>query len=349
MNSKPLLTIAIPTYNRPENLEKILIQLEKQPNEKLVILISDDNSPDNGETRRVVTKYQRSMPNLVFNRNEKNLGFSGHVCKLYELAETRYIWFFCDDDTLLPNAVDNMISSLRKHEPVVAVFNCIWVDPLGRKSVAGPDKDIVYENPEDLEDYQILMRMTFLSTLVVERRISLDDIKKTDYTDNVFFQITLGLALLSDKFRFCEIAFPILHRNVGYKYGEFFKFSLVDHLRAIFAIKHNFDNRKFIKWSKKHLFTSFKLYLSQKLGLFIYEGKPTRKTIMEILKYYDVCSIFIFSFVILGFIIPKFLLRNLYLLKLYSIHGIRRGKEVYGNTIDRAYRDERKTGFTTYR
>jgi glycosyltransferase involved in cell wall biosynthesis len=349
MNKNNLLTIAIPTYNRAHTLEKIINQLKGQSKYKFTILISDDCSPDKGETEKMVKKCQKEMPNLVFHRNRKNLGYSGNVCKLYELSKTRYIWFICDDDTVLPGAVDKILNSLVKYEPVVAIFNFKQLDPFGVEVVGGVPKDVVYTDIAKLTDYQPLQRITFLSILVVEKRLSVDEIKKTNYMDNVFFQITLSLMLLSDKFKFCEIAQTILKRNVGYKYGEFFKFYLVDHLKAVFGINHKFNNDLFIKWSKKHLFTSLKLYLSQKLGLFNYNGKPTKETIRLITKYYGMHSIIIFMFFPIYCIVPTFLVRWVYLLALIKIHGLKNGKVAYRENLNRAYRDERKTEFTSYR
>ena len=349
MNKKPLLTVAIPTYNRSKTLEKIINQLRKEKNESFLILISDDASPDNGETEAMVRKYQKIMQNLIYNKNKTNLGFSGNVCKLYELAQTKYVWFFCDDDTILPGAVNSVLQALIKYDPVVAIFNYTWINPYGEKLLAGPQKDIVYDDINQLTDYQPLMRLTFLSITVIEKRLSIEPIKRTDYKNNIFFQSTLALFLLSDKFKYCEIASTILHRNVGFKYGEFFKFCLIDQLEAVFAIDHKFDNKKFIRWNKNHLPIAFKLYLSQKLGLFKYNGSPTMGTIKKIMKYYGFYSIFIFSFPMLCAIIPKFLIKFLYLIQLYSIHGYKKGMQVYRKNLNRAFVDTRKTGFTRYR
>lgn len=347
MNKTPLITIAIPTYNRSATLEKIILQLKRETNQDFTLLISDDHSPDN--TEKMLKKYQKQMPNLFYHRNEKNLGYSGNVCRLYEIASTRYIWFVCDDDTIIPGAVDKIISSLKKYEPVVAVFNCRWTNAYGQEMTAGVAKDFVYTNKQQLRTYQPLMRMTFLSIDVFERRISVDKIKNTNYTDNIFFQVTLGLTLLEDKFKFCEISDEVIYRNVGYKYGEFFKFYLVDQLKAVFLVNHSFNNNMFIQWSVLHLPTALELYLSQKLGLFKYNGRPSKNTLILLMRYYGIFSLFIFLFPLINFLTPTFLIKFIYYLKLVNIHGTKKGKIVYNSAINRAYTDERKTGFTTYR
>lgn len=347
MFTTPLLTVAIPEYERPETLEKIILQLKDQDDGSFLVLISDDSHSHNSE--EMIRKHQKTMPNLAYHRNEVNLGFSENVCKLYELATTRYIWFLCNDETVLPGAIKNIIQAMQKYEPVVGVFNCTWINPYGETLLARVAKDIIYDDIQELKDYQPLMRTTFLSILVVEKRIPIEAIKKTNYKDNVFVQVTLALLLLSDKFKFCEIASPIVHRNVGYKYGEFFKFYLLDNLKAVFIIKHKFENEKFLRWSRRHVFIGLKLYLSQKIGLFKYNGTPTKETIKNLIKFYRLYSVVLLFFPVIYFITPKFLIKRLYLLKLMRIHGREQALEIYRENIGRAFADTRKTGFTSYR
>lgn len=347
MEKDVLLTVAIPTYNRAETLEKILTQLSRERDVPFKILVSDDQSSDS--TGEMVRKYQSVLPQLMYNRNEVNLGFSGNVSRLYELSDTPYIWFLCDDETVLPGAIKKITDAIVKYRPVVAVFNYSWDDPYGRKSFAVKESDIIYEDISALPDYQPLMRITFLSILVVEKQGATIDVPKEVYQDNVFFQLTLSLLLLSKRFKFCEIGAPIVHRNVGYKYGDFFKFNLVDVLKSVYAVNHAFDNRKFIKRMIQELPVALRLYLSQKLGLFRYVQEPTEETLRKIGEFYGGYKYFIYSFRYIKMLVPAFLLKTIYMGQLVLMHGYKNGREVYKKNINRAYTDGRKTGFTEYK
>jgi glycosyltransferase involved in cell wall biosynthesis len=348
MKSNKTLTIAIPTYNRTENLEKILILLKKEKSKNFLILISDDYSSN--DTEKMVKKYQQTMKNIIYHRNKTNLGYSGNVCKLYELASTPYIWFLCDDDLVTPNAVHTITLAIKKYDPIVAIFNCTWINPFGQKVIAGVKKDKLYTDYNQITDYISLQRLSYLSIIVVKKIASIDEIKKTNYKDNIFFQITLGLFLLSKQCRFVEVADIIVHRNVGFKYGEFVKFNLIDHLKSVFCIEHKFDNKKFITWSKKALPSFLLLYLSQKIGLFVYMNKPTSETKTKIYRYYGwFYGGFINLFPIIYFLTPAFLLRFIYKNKLIKIHGKMKGTILYNQNINRATHDTRKTKFTTYK
>jgi|GEM_PF-2722618 len=347
MNERPLLTVAIPTYNRSETLRKILNDLVLEKNASFEVLVSDDQSQD--DTEQVVKKFQETLPHLVYHKNNINLGYSGNVNKLYELANTEYVWFLCDDDTVLPGAIESIERALRKYRPVVAVFNHRWRDPYGRESQAVEETDVLHDDLERLSDYQPLMRMTFLSALVVRRDASLPKIPDSVQTDNVFFQLSLGLLLLSKKFSFLECGDVIIHRNVGYRYGDFFKFYLADTLKAIFAVNHVFENKKFVTWMKRGLPLAFIIYLSQKIGLFSYEQKPTQETWKKIRQFYGWQSFIIRLFPLMKLIIPTLVLKVAYVVQLITLHGYSTGLAVYRNSLNRATRDERKTGFTKYK
>jgi len=344
-----LLTVAIPAYNRPETIKQTLEILKGENLDLFTVLVSDDSSTSAVE--EVVKYYKETMPNLRYKKNLVNLGYSANVAQLYDLADTRYVWFLCDDDAVNQKAVTEILFALKKYEPVVAIFNCTWDDSFGRRLTAGVNSDVVHSDIDVFDSYNVLMRMTFLSILVVEKSIALKCITNNSaYKDNVFIQLTLGLSLLSNRFKLCEISSAILHRNVGFRYGEFIKFVLVDHLKAVHFLPHKFDNQKFISWSIRHLPLAFKLYLTQKIGLFTYKGKPSKETLKTANLYYGRYMIINSFLRSVSLATPTFLIKGLYLLKLIQVHGsLKKGLSVYRRLVNRAITDNRKTDFTSYR
>jgi glycosyltransferase involved in cell wall biosynthesis len=336
--SKPILTVAIPTCNRSQSLEKVLSQLHKEKNQDFQIIVSDNDSSDN--TEAMIVEHQQSVHNLQYHKNNKNLGCSGNVLKLYELAKTRYIWFLSDDEEVLPGAIDRILEALKKYSPVVALFNHVQVDAYGRKVEEGVKGDIFYDKIGKLANYRPLMRTGFISIIVVEKRLPLNIIKKKYMADNLSFQITLSLLLLNDKFKFYEIASPIVFRNTGYKSGEFF-YLMTDLLKAAFVVGYKFDNKKFMSMEKTQIFKAFELYLSQKLGLFKFYGRPTLKSIKRIIQYYGLSSVFILFFPIIYILTPGFLLKFIYRMQLIKIHGEKKGLEIYEENINRVSKSNR--------
>jgi glycosyltransferase involved in cell wall biosynthesis len=118
-----LLTLAIPTYNRQKKLQECLSIIEKQ---KLVntieILISDNGSTD--KTEHFVKIYKNThLSNIRYIKNQINLGFDRNIVSLYKHAKGKYIWFFSDDDIMLPGALERVLYILKTNMPTALYPN----------------------------------------------------------------------------------------------------------------------------------------------------------------------------------------------------------------------------------
>ena len=90
------LTIAIPTYNRSAVIGCNLMQL-LATDLAVDIIVSDNGSSD--ETSTILSQFTDAR--LTINRNDSNLGFTGNMLKLIELAKTDFIFFISDEDIVL--------------------------------------------------------------------------------------------------------------------------------------------------------------------------------------------------------------------------------------------------------
>ena len=106
MNS--LLSICIPTYGRPQLLRETAAELIRQARPHAIGLFISDNSEDE-LTTRVVDELKADYPHIAYSRNEKNIGIDRNFLKVASMADTRYIWFFGDDDRPVPHAVDKVL------------------------------------------------------------------------------------------------------------------------------------------------------------------------------------------------------------------------------------------------
>lgn len=93
--SKILLSICIPTYNRPEHLSKIIEQLISFQNEEFEIVISDDN-PLSDKNKEIVLQFKDSR--IKYFRNKKNLGFDANQLITFKRAKGEYVFLLMDDD-----------------------------------------------------------------------------------------------------------------------------------------------------------------------------------------------------------------------------------------------------------
>lgn len=112
-----LLTIAIPTYNRPQLLEITLQELINQCKSYNLPIVISDNS-DNYETVKVVNKFSDIYEYIKYSKNETNIGLDRNFLRVVDLADTEYVWIFGDDDLPENKAIDSMVNRLVQNENV---------------------------------------------------------------------------------------------------------------------------------------------------------------------------------------------------------------------------------------
>ncbi|QHS52981.1 glycosyltransferase family 2 protein [Edaphobacter sp. 12200R-103] len=119
-NKAPILTIAIPTYNRGNYLARLLESLRPQMEEasylfNIELLISDNASTDS--TSQVVETFCRnsSIACRTF-RNQTNLGADRNILQCFSEATGRYVWIIGDDDILLPGALLELLKLLKQED-----------------------------------------------------------------------------------------------------------------------------------------------------------------------------------------------------------------------------------------
>lgn len=127
--SHPLVTIAIPTYNRLEYLKEAVASASCQTFRNLEILVGDD-----GPTSTIpswIREAQVREPRLRYQKNEKNVGLSANWNYVTRAARGEFIIIIGDDDRLRPTFVEKLVPLLTP-EIDVAFSNHDLIDPAGR-------------------------------------------------------------------------------------------------------------------------------------------------------------------------------------------------------------------------
>ena len=104
----PLVSVLIPTYNRPYLFELALKSVLDQTYRNIEIIICDDST--NNETENVIKKYTDKFTNIQYYKNEKRLGQFENDLKLMSLANGRYINFLMDDDLFKKDKIEKMMN-----------------------------------------------------------------------------------------------------------------------------------------------------------------------------------------------------------------------------------------------
>lgn len=108
----PLLTIAIPTYNRASFLRELLDSLEPQLcyEPRVELIISDNCSQD--QTAAVVAEFANRGLSLRIIRNTTNIGPDPNFLQCFEQARGEYFWLIGDDDIVAPGAIEIILGYL---------------------------------------------------------------------------------------------------------------------------------------------------------------------------------------------------------------------------------------------
>jgi glycosyltransferase involved in cell wall biosynthesis len=109
--SPPLVSICIPTYRRPELLERAVRSCLAQTYPHFEVLITD-NSPDDASSQRVA---RLKDPRIRYHRNGANLGPFANSSRVAALATGTYVKFLMDDDLLKPRCLELMVAALEQH------------------------------------------------------------------------------------------------------------------------------------------------------------------------------------------------------------------------------------------
>lgn len=168
-NSRPLLTISIPTYNRSFFLDELLSCLLDQcvSNPKIELLVSDNDSSD--ETPSIVKAYIDRGLEIRYLRNTANVGADRNFLQCFEKARGKYVWIIGDDDVVTPGAIGKIIAYLEANE-----YNLIYVNSYAFDGSTSFKRAKSYRAPKVIEDAQAFARainifFTFISGNIINK------------------------------------------------------------------------------------------------------------------------------------------------------------------------------------
>lgn len=122
--TKPLLTIAIPTYNRCQNVIKQLYFFKKELNteilSKVEFVIYNNASTDNTEIE--LDEFSRKNNWVNYTTNIENLGLVGNVNKALLESKSLFTWVVGDDDNLVTGILKEVIQILEKNLNISWLF-----------------------------------------------------------------------------------------------------------------------------------------------------------------------------------------------------------------------------------
>jgi len=111
--STPLVSVGIPTYNRPEGLLETLQNIAKQSYKNLEIIVSDNCSPEaNGiKVKQILENFYRNDNRVKYYIQEQNMGAHKNFAFVLSQATGEYFMWAADDDIIEPEFINECVQN----------------------------------------------------------------------------------------------------------------------------------------------------------------------------------------------------------------------------------------------
>jgi FkbM family methyltransferase len=193
----PLVSIAIPTYNRGELLERTLESILPQLPDDFEVVICDTGSTDG--TRERIARIAAGNPRVRFFSLAERLNLDEALLRLLDLNRGEYIWFFSSDDRMKPGAAEavrRQISGSCK-QPTLVYLNQEIVGEDGRVLVASQG----HEHNRDFADGREILPwlgldLGFLSASVIRLASAREVTSASDFAGTRSLNLHLYLECL---------------------------------------------------------------------------------------------------------------------------------------------------------
>lgn len=155
-----LLDIFIPTYNRPSELSGCLhalltnyLLMTEKDRSQVCFFVSDNFTIKENIGVLVSTFVSKGIP-VTYHSHSINIGGLANVEYCYSNSTAEYILVLCDDDFLCPNALSDLVYSLKRKKPDLVFLPFI--------------KNLQKDNNRDTFIFDIMERNKFLETVSID-------------------------------------------------------------------------------------------------------------------------------------------------------------------------------------
>lgn len=212
------LSICIPSYNRPEELKRLLESIDSTKYaDEIEIIIQEDKAPKRQEVHDTVenyiSNYNKNNYKIRYYENAENCGYDKNLRTLPKRATGEYIMYMGDDDMFIPESLDQYIDLLKDHHPkyILRRYRTIHKDG-SVEEFRYAKSDIFFEPGEDA--YVELFRRSLFISGFTFRRESFNDYDCSIFDGTLLFQLYIQATIcLKEKSAYFDI--PITQQIDG--------------------------------------------------------------------------------------------------------------------------------------
>jgi len=112
LENYPLVTVICLCFNHQDYVIQALQSVINQTYSNIQLIVADDASED--DSQKIISKFIINHPEIIFIKNEQNLGNCSTFNKAFAFAKGKYIIDLSADDLLLNNRVSKQVTDLEE-------------------------------------------------------------------------------------------------------------------------------------------------------------------------------------------------------------------------------------------
>jgi glycosyltransferase domain-containing protein len=162
-----LVSVFIPTYNRPDYLKQAIESAVGQTYQNIEIIVADDCGPAIAENQKIVEAFQD--PRIIFLRNATNLGVTLNIANALKEARGKYIASLNDDDIWNNDFLEKLVPPLEANPDLALAFcNQYIIDSEGEINYPETERITRYLNRDRLKEgiYQPFYKIALIESCV---------------------------------------------------------------------------------------------------------------------------------------------------------------------------------------
>lgn len=219
MDEEVLLSICIPSYNRPDEIYRLLQSIDIEEDEKVQVVICEDNAPKRKEVREKVYKFkEQSRYSITYIENTANLGYDKNLRECIKNAKGKWVMFMGDDDMIVSMSMNGYLNFLKENDHLGYVLRSYQtLHSNGSVEQFKYYEDTCFFSP-GMETYVELFRKSvFISGFTFRREYALENM--TDRFDGSLLYQLYILAEICMKYPAAYYGIPITQSiDGGYPY-----------------------------------------------------------------------------------------------------------------------------------
>jgi glycosyltransferase involved in cell wall biosynthesis len=154
--STPLVSIGIPTFERPDGLKNTLIAMSKQTYQNLEIIVADNGSV-NPRVDDIVYSMMRIDNRIKYLKSSSNRGASHNFLRVLEASSGQFFMWASDDDRWEVDFVSVLLDLLMRNENSTLAF--CDIDVITESGSLDSSYGSFYETFKDYECNDVMERL----------------------------------------------------------------------------------------------------------------------------------------------------------------------------------------------